>query len=66
MRHGRLPPRAARPLVVEIDDAFTRLPENERVRLTDEWLESLRTDDPADLPVSGAEMVAEARAEDAW
>jgi hypothetical protein len=52
------------PLVVEVPDDFTRLPEDERLRLTDEWLASLRTDDPAGLPLSGAEMVAEARAEE--
>jgi hypothetical protein len=51
------------PLVVEIDDEFTRLSESERVRLTDEWLRSLHSDDPLDLPVSGAALLAEAREE---
>lgn len=54
------------PLVVEIEDDFTRLPEDERVRLTNEWLASLRTDDPLELSVTGAQMVAEARAEMDW
>jgi hypothetical protein len=54
------------PLVVEIDDEFSRLPLEERRRLTDEWAESLRTDAPLELSVSGAEMVAEARDEATW
>jgi hypothetical protein len=54
------------PLVVEIEDDFSRLPEDERVRLTNEWLASLRTDDPLELSVTGTQMVAEARAEMDW
>jgi hypothetical protein len=54
------------PLVVEIEDDFSRLPEDERVRLTHDWLASLRTDDPLELSVTGAQMVAEARAEMDW
>ena len=54
------------PLVVEIEDDFSRLPEDERVRVTNEWLASLRTDDPLELSVTGAQMVAEARAEMDW
>lgn len=54
------------PTVVEIEDDFTRLPEDERVRLTKEWLDSLRTDDPLELSVTGAQMVAEGRAEMDW
>jgi len=54
------------PLVVEIEDDFSRLPEDERVRLTNEWLESLRTDEPLELSVTGDQMVAEARAEMEW
>lgn len=53
-------------IVVEIEDEFSRLPEEERVRLTNEWLDSLRTDDPIELAVTGAQMVAEARAEMGW
>jgi hypothetical protein len=54
------------PIVVEIEDEFTRLPEAERIRLTQEWLDSLRTDDPIELAVTGAQMVAEAREEMGW
>jgi hypothetical protein len=52
-----------KPLVVEIEDDFSRLPQDERVRLTNEWLASLRTDDPLELSVTGEQMVAEERAE---
>ena len=31
------------PIVIEIEDEFTRLPEEEQIRLTQEWLDSLRT-----------------------
>ena len=54
------------PVVVEIDDDFSRLPERERARLTADWLASLRTDTPVELTVSGAEMVTEARDESGW
>lgn len=54
------------PVVVEIDDEFSRLSRAERVRLTEEWIASLRTDAPVELLVSGAEMVAEARDEAGW
>jgi hypothetical protein len=33
-------------LVVEIEDDLSRVPGAERVRLTSEWVESLRTDEP--------------------
>lgn len=54
------------PVVVEIDDDFSRSSERERARLTAEWLASLRTDTPIELGVSGAAMVAEARDESGW
>jgi hypothetical protein len=54
------------PVVVEIEDEFSRLPAGERARLTDEWLDSLRTAEPVELAVSGAEMVAAARDEASW
>jgi hypothetical protein len=54
------------PLVVEIEDDVSRLPEDERVRLTNEWLVSLRTDEPIESSVTGTQMVAEARAEMDW
>ena len=54
------------PVVVEIEDEFSRLPPDERARLTDEWLDSLRTNEPTELSVSGAEMVTEARSEAGW
>jgi hypothetical protein len=63
---ARHPDEMREPLVVEIDDEFARLTEGERVRLTDEWLRSLHTNAPLDLPVSGAELVAEARDEAGW
>jgi hypothetical protein len=50
----------------QVEDDFTRLPENERVRLTSQWLASLSTEEPIDLPVSGAELLAEARDEAGW
>jgi hypothetical protein len=62
----RRPDELREPVVVEIDDEFARLPEAERVRLTREWLDSLHTDTPVELAVSGAEMVAEAREESGW
>ncbi len=54
------------PVVVEIDDDFSRLPERERARRTADWLASLHTDTPVELTVSGAEMVGEAREESGW
>ena len=54
------------PIVVEIDDEFSRLPVDERVRLGSVWLESLRTYEPIELSVTGAQMVAEARADMGW
>jgi hypothetical protein len=54
------------PVVVEIDDEFSRLSRAERVRVTKEWMAALRTDAPVELAVSGAEMVAEARDEASW
>jgi hypothetical protein len=54
------------PVVVEIENDFIRLPEAERARLTSEWVDSLRTNEPVDLDVTGAEMVAEARREAEW
>jgi hypothetical protein len=54
------------PLVGEVEDDFTRLPELERVPLTSEWVDSLRTDEPAELDVTGAEMVGEAPREAEW
>ena len=49
--------------VVLIEDEFSRLPLEERARLTDEWLASLRGGAPKRLRVTGAELFAEARAE---
>ena len=54
------------PIVVEIQDEFSRLPSKEQVRLTGAWLDSLRTKEPLELSVSGAQMLAEARAEMGW
>lgn len=54
------------PVVVEIEDDFSRLPAEERVRLTDEWLASLVEREPIEITVTGAELLAEARAEMGW
>jgi hypothetical protein len=54
------------PVVVEIDDEFSRLPEAERAVETRRWVESLESPEPVKLTVTGAEMVAEARDEAGW
>lgn len=54
------------PVVVAIDDDFSRLPDADRRRVTQEWVESLRTEEPLVLSVSGAQMVAEARTDMGW
>lgn len=54
------------PTVVLIEDEFSVLPEEDRARLTDEWLESLRTSEPKPLNVTGAELLEEARRESGW
>ncbi len=51
--------------VVVIEDEFSRLSADERARLTDEWLATLRIRETRQLRVTGAE-VAEARAEMGW
>lgn len=63
---ARRPDELPDPVVVLIEDEFSTLPEEERLRLTQEWLDSLKTDQPLKLPVTGAQMVAEARAEMGW
>lgn len=50
--------------VVLIEDEFSVLSEDDRARLTDEWLASLRTVEPRHLNVTGAELLEEARRED--
>lgn len=53
--------------VVVIEDEFSRLPFDERARRTDEWPDSLRVgEQPRKLRVTGAELLAEARAEMGW
>ena len=52
--------------VVVIEDEFSRLPAEERARLTDEWLASLREGVSKRLRMTGAELLAEARAEMDW
>ena len=54
------------PIVVEVDDEFSRLPPHEQVRRSQEWLDSLRTAEPLEPSVSGAQMLAEARADMGW
>lgn len=53
-------------MVVPIDDEFSRLSEDERVRRTTAWFAMLGTREPVVLPVSAAEAVAEVRAEMGW
>lgn len=52
------------PIVVPIEDDFSKHSDDERIRLTQEWLTSLRTNEPLDLGVTAAELLAEARAEE--
>ena len=47
---------------VELDPAIVVIPDAYTVTI-DEWLASLRRSEPAQMTVSGAELVAEARAE---
>ena len=54
------------PEVVPVDDEFSRLPPDEQVRRTQAWFDSLRELKPIDVPVSGAELVAESRREMGW
>lgn len=51
-------------IVVLIDDEFSGLAEADRIRLTQEWMDSLRTDEPLDLGVTAAQVLAEVRAEE--
>ena len=53
---------ARRPEDFEIDPVVVLIPDAPTITM-DEWLAALRTDGPVDLPVSAAELVAEARAE---
>ena len=46
----------------ELDPVVVPIPSDAEVSIT-EWLRSLRHDEPLVLEVSGAELVAEARAE---
>jgi hypothetical protein len=60
------PEELREPIIIEIEDEFTLLPEGERRRLTDEWLDALADREPIELKVSGVEMLAEARTEMGW
>jgi hypothetical protein len=51
------------PIVVPIDDEFNRLSPEEQERQTADWFQSLADDEPVDLGVSAAELLAEVRAE---
>ena len=46
----------------ELDPAIVPIPDTYEISM-DEWLASLRRDEPTALGVSGAELVAEARSE---
>jgi hypothetical protein len=52
------------PIVVEIEDEFSRLPRAEQIRRTQEWIDSLHQREPVDLGVTAAELLAEVRAEE--
>lgn len=54
------------PVVVEIEDEFSTLPADEQARRTAAWLRSLAEHEPVELPVSGAKLLAESRAEIGW
>jgi hypothetical protein len=50
-------------VVVLIDDDFTRAPTDRQERLSERWVATLHQGEPIELATSGAELVAEARAE---
>jgi hypothetical protein len=54
------------PIVIEIEDDFSRLPEAEQKRLTAEWPSAIDGDEAVDLGVSSVELLAEAREESGW
>lgn len=63
---AKRPDELVDPLVIEIEDEFSRLPAEERQRLAEEWIDSLLAREPIAVSVSGARMVAEARADFGW
>jgi hypothetical protein len=52
------------PVVVEIEDDFSRLPRTEQIRRTQEWLDSLHQEEPVDMGVTAAELLSEVRTEE--
>lgn len=54
------------PVVVEIEDEFSRLSADEQSRRRAEWLQQLAAHEPVVLPKSTAELLAESRAEMGW
>jgi hypothetical protein len=63
---ARHPDEMREPVVVEIEDDFTRLPTDERVRRADAWLRSIDDDGPVDTEPSMVDLLAEARGEAGW
>lgn len=54
------------PSPLELDSAVLLIADDYRGSM-DDWLEAVRDDGPPrDLPVTGAELVAEARSESEW
>jgi hypothetical protein len=53
-------------VVVEIDDEFGSLPEEDRSRLVEAWLDGLSHRDVLDVDITGADMVAGSRADMGW
>lgn len=54
------------PAVLPIADEFSELSDEEQVEATAEWLATLAQREPVELPISSAELVAQARAESGW
>ena len=54
------------PAVVEIEDEFSRRSPDEQFVLTRLWVDALGSIEPVELPVTGAQMVGDARDEAGW
>jgi hypothetical protein len=68
IRDVDLPPELANlpPEVVVTNPEYFLVPPEERLRRRQEWLDRLRQLEPIELPVSGAELVAEGRREEEY
>lgn len=61
---ARRPDELPGQVVVEIEDEYSRLTADEQVRRTQAWFDSLVTDEPIDLGVSAAALLAAVRADE--